>query len=187
MIEDTSTGESESEVVTGSSFSEFYRRVAGRPSVEALRELLPIVAIDPGETTGLAILRSLGGDGNRDGDDIHQIQINTRIMQWGAERLHTLIHHHRPKIVIVESYRIYSWRTKEHTWSSLYTPRLIGGIEFLCFQYCIPLVSQSAQQGKSFVTDARLKEWGLYMAGAPHARDATRHLLTYLLFGKIPP
>ncbi len=34
-------------------------------------------------------------------------------------------------VVVSESYRIYSWKTKQHTWASLFTPRLIGALQFI--------------------------------------------------------
>jgi hypothetical protein len=61
----------------------------------------------------------------------------------------------------------------------------VGCIETLCRLYDrVPLQLQSAQQGKSFVTDDRLKVWGLHVPGAPHANDATRHVCQLLLFGE---
>lgn len=39
---------------------------------------------------------------------------------------------------------------------------------------------QSAEMAMSTATDARLKDWGLWATGKPHARDAMRHGITFL-------
>ena len=41
-----------------------------------------------------------------------------------------------------------------------------------------------AQQAKGFVTDAKLKEWGMWDIGHKHARDACRHCVYYLVSQK---
>lgn len=40
--------------------------------------------------------------------------------------------------------------------------------------------SQSASSAKGVVTDKRLREWGLWIRGQQHARDAIRHLVLHL-------
>jgi hypothetical protein len=159
-------------------FTELYMRTSGRPPVDSLASISPILAIDPGGTSGIALFDKTHLS--------HTEQLNTSHIAWGIQRFHALIHEVHPRTIVIEDYRIYSWRTKQHQWSSLHTPRLIGVIECLCYQYQVPLIKQSAQQGKGFVTDDRLKEWNLYLPGQPHARDAVRHGCQYLLFGDLP-
>lgn len=158
-------------------FERFYLRVSGRPPVELLPNCT--LALDPGETTGVAIFTKL--------KLAAAYQENTSTLLIGSRALHKLIDDLKdvfPDLQIVsESYRIYSWRTKQHTWASLHTPRLIGALECLCYQYNVHLEQQSAQIGKGFVTDDRLKEWEFYQTGMQHARDATRHGCQWLLFG----
>lgn len=43
----------------------------------------------------------------------------------------------------------------------------------------IDLVDQPAANALSVVTDERLRRWGLWQRGAPHARDALRHLIIF--------
>jgi hypothetical protein len=38
----------------------------------------------------------------------------------------------------------------------------------------------SPSSAKSIVTDERLREWGLWVPGSPHVRDAMRHLLVLM-------
>jgi hypothetical protein len=41
-------------------------------------------------------------------------------------------------------------------------------------------VKQSASLAMTTVTDDRQKEWGFWLPGKPHARDAVKHNLTFL-------
>lgn len=47
----------------------------------------------------------------------------------------------------------------------------------------VKLWLQTPAQGKSFYTDATLKQLGLYKRGEEHGRDASRHLLQWATFG----
>lgn len=98
----------------------------------------------------------------------------------------------KPTCVVCEDYKIYAHKLERHTFSSVETLRLIGGIDILCklnilqclngiFIDTIPIAYQMAFQGKGFATDARLKEWGFWKEGMKHSRDAIRHGIYYLL------
>jgi hypothetical protein len=89
--------------------------------------------------------------------------------------------------VVVENYQVYKWRMKEHVGDTLHTPRLIGCIETLCALNSIRPTKQLAQNAKRFVTDEKLKAWDMYVKGRPHARDAIRHGIFYILFHKSTP
>jgi hypothetical protein len=43
-----------------------------------------------------------------------------------------------------------------------------------------PVLKQQPSMAKSTATDDRLKDWGLWEPGKPHARDAIRHAVTFL-------
>jgi hypothetical protein len=43
----------------------------------------------------------------------------------------------------------------------------------------VPYFLQKAALAKSTVTDARLKQWGLWVVGQRHARDGIRHCITF--------
>lgn len=165
------------DIPISTSFLNFYSRLQNRPPIHRLPHRL--LALDPGETTGVCQIERIGDNTLL----VNQFQEHTNIIEWGIDSFDKLISFYTPSIVIIESYRIYSWKTKQHTWQSLHTPRLIGVAECLCRLKRIPLIQQSAQQGKGFVTDERLKEWDFYKPGIPHSMDATRHMLQFLLFG----
>jgi hypothetical protein len=88
----------------------------------------------------------------------------------------------QPEFVVAEDYRVYSWKAEDHAWNELSTAKLIGAIEVMCSLNEWPLKMQMAQQAKGFCTDEKLQDWGLWVKGQKHARDAIRHGIYYLLF-----
>ena len=133
-----------------------------------------VLAIDPGETTGYALF---------DGVDLDRLgQVSTGHVDTSVIPLRKLFENVEPDIVVVEEYRVYAWRAKQHSWSSLHTPRLIGCIETLCEIHRKPIAMQGAGIVKQFVTNDKLKDWGFYIKGQPHARDATRHACYFIIF-----
>jgi hypothetical protein len=131
-----------------------------------------LLALDPGETLGWSIAKQ----GN--------FYIAGQIPKVHFYNITELLEKFQPTLVVMESYRLYPWKAQEQGFSDFFTPRLIGAIEDRCWQAGVPRAFQSASQGKSFVTDEKLRGWGYYIRGKPHANDATRHLCQYLLFGK---
>lgn len=133
-----------------------------------------LYALDPGETTGLAIFRQGQLDEVR--------QLNTdRVIPQGVNKLQALFLEN-PDIVVYENYVVYNWKAQKHSWNTLHTPRLIGAIQALGHIHQIPMYTQMAQQPKQFCTDERLKEWNYYTRGLRHGRDAVRHGCYYMLF-----
>lgn len=136
---------------------------------------LLFVGIDPGQTTGACTFR---------GDElIDAQQIPSGLMPTAAVAVWDYVLKASPDIIVVEDYRIYSWKAKDHTWNELHTPKLIGALEYASHVHKIPMAKQTAQTGKGFCTDDRLKEWGFYLPGKKHAMDAVRHTCHYIMFG----
>lgn len=134
-----------------------------------------VLALDPGETTGVAVFKGI---------KLGEVtQLNTVEMPKAAVALYNLIVLIKPQVVIVEDYRVYKWKTDQHAWAGLHTPRLIGALEYILFVLNTPTIKQSAQVGKGFCTDERLKEWGFYTPAKRHAMDAVRHGCQFLMFG----
>jgi len=141
-----------------------------------------VLALDPGETTGVAHFEY--------GMLVSSSQIATKTIAEGLTNLKRVIDTAFGSLdhlsaIVVEDYRVYAWKAKQHIGDSLHTARLIGAIEVLALQYDVPLFKQSAQIAKQFVTEVKLHEWGFYQKGLPHARDAIRHAAYFTLFG--PP
>lgn len=146
-----------------------------RPLLSARHLPLKVLAIDPGETTGWALFCNTTMD--RHG------QLQTSLFPQAPVTLCSHIEAWKPDVVVIEDYRVYKWKTDSHAWAALHTPKLIGVVEYFCYINKIPLTKQSAQVGKGFCTDERLKEWGLYQVAMRHANDAIRHACQYLMFG----
>ena len=132
------------------------------------------LAIDPGNTTGIALMQwpNLRGTAQYKGG-----------ITFTASKIRELIEKFKPETVIVEDYRVYPWKQKQHVWSPLNTVRLIGAIQLVCSDLEVRYVLQGAHKAK-IISDSRLKEWGVYKVRKPHANDAIRHILSYILFGE---
>lgn len=141
-----------------------------------------LLALDPGETTGWALFRSTS-------DDVYLEragQYKTWPMkEWCVNHVTELVGllAISPSKVVYEQYRVYEWKTDQHSWSDVPTLHIIGCIETLCIQKSIPYYNQTAQVAKNFCTDELLERWGLYTEGLKHARDAIRHGCYSLCFG----
>lgn len=134
-----------------------------------------ILGLDPGGTTGYAYVNYTPG--------------STQLIDAGQfpstfSSLDHLFGEYIPDIVVIESYKLYPWKAKEQAWSGLQTPRYIGAIEYVLWKLEHWIAFQSAGQGKSFASNDKLREWGLYQTGEVHANDAVRHVCQYLIFGK---
>lgn len=130
-----------------------------------------LLALDPGGTTGWAYFEQL-----------HLVEagqiVGTHI------GIQDLILHYAPEVLVMEDYKIYPWKAKQHNFSGGETIRLIGAVEALAASNPgrLRLVLQMAHVGKSFCKDDKLRRWGLYQNGQRHANDAVRHGAHYLLF-----
>jgi len=162
-------------------FQAFCKRLASQQGRELYTGSL--LSLDPGQTTGWAYFRncSLVESGQEPTPDVPaaaRFFHDTYFLSVDC----------RPGQIVIEDYRIYSWRSEHHAWSDLLTNRIIGCVETLCVvgfdpEDPLPLTKQMAGKGKSFCTDKRLQEWGYYQKGRVHARDAIRHGCHYLAFG----
>ena len=138
----------------------------------------PILAFDPGHTTGWAFFDR--------GLMVVSGEIDTTSISACMDNTQPLLHSFHPHVVIMEDYRIYKWRQKHHVGSELLTTQIIGCLETLAIQDFVNFViKQPAHIAKGFCTDKKLKEWNYYIPGQRHARDAIRHGCYYILFGPL--
>ena len=138
-----------------------------------------LLALDPGETTGWALFEQ--GRLAQQGEIEIPTFKDTRI---DADHLWSLFIRWQPHVVVIEGYRVYAQKSKAHIWNALYTPKLIGYVEAICQstpygvdEYYIQMAST-----KQFCDDGKLKDWGYYLKGKRHSRDAVRHGCYWLLF-----
>ena len=136
--------------------------------------------VDPGETTGTAIFEHSKDQTTL----INAQQVKTWPIEDAVSSLTQQLRDYTPNLVVFESYHIYDWKLAQHSFADVPTLQIIGVMKTLCIQRNVPFVAQSAQTGKGFVTDDRLKLWSLHIPGQVHSRDAVRHGCQYLIFDK---
>jgi hypothetical protein len=138
-----------------------------------------IGCFDPGETTGFALFEATG--------TLVHLRHARQLKTWGIEdavrSFTSTLDELKPDVIVYESYRVYGWKTDEHSFSDIPTLQVIGCLKTLCVQRKIAYHDQSAQQAKQFVTDEKLERWGFYREGLRHSRDAMRHGCYFLTFG----
>lgn len=148
-----------------------------------------LLCIDPGETTGYAVFEKakLASYG--------QIETITSDGEPRWTYLHKLFRDIKPSHVVCEDYRVYGHKLERHANSKVVTLRLIGGLDFMCWNderspnetlLSVPIHYQMAAQAKGFVTDQRLKDWGFWKEGMKHSRDAIRHGIYFLVITNKP-
>lgn len=133
-----------------------------------------VMGLDPGQTTGACVF--VGPT------ILDHCQLPTGLMPEAPAHIRDYIAKWTPDVIVMEDYRVYSWKADSHSWMALHTPKVIGAIEYLCWNEGRRLVRQMAGEGKAFVSDDKLHKWGLWYKGEQHARDAIRHAIHYLLF-----
>jgi hypothetical protein len=139
----------------------------------------PILALDPGETTGLALF---------DPSTFHILlcQLDTKDIGEGYDKVWGILNYlslDAPSLehLRYEDYRVYGHMTEQHSWAALHTAQFIGAIRVAAYLAQVRVSCALAIHAKSFWDDDKLKMCGLYNPGLKHARDAERHLLRYLV------
>ena len=134
-----------------------------------------ILAIDPGKTTGLALLSSAHGS------------LSDRVRAWYEpyeDAIDTCTGHATfVDVIVMEDFIISerTLRTGTANWRRGMELEFIGVMRWMCRRNDTNFVLQTPAKAKTFATDQKLKAAGLWTPGLDHPRDATRHLLTYLV------
>lgn len=141
-----------------------------------------VIAFDPGETTGWAWFHDYQLV------DCGQFQTGNVYGAYTAFlSLFESIHHQGFDLdtgnvrCVIEDYRIYRHKLEDHTFSSVYTIKVVGMAELVCVQNNIPYKLTLAQHAKKFSTDKKLEAWNYWQTGQRHARDAIRHATFYIM------
>jgi len=144
-------------------------------------QLVRIIAIDPGVTTGIAEHEVFEGRVNPEWD--------RRMM--GPEKHHKELYNYlinrQPHVIVCErfEYRIIRNRGADMPGIYLESREYIGVCELYSQVYNVPLVMQptSCKGDKALISPNKLKGLGLYRApsGAQHMNDATAHGLHYVV------
>lgn len=131
--------------------------------------VLTVVSLDPGRTTGHAVGRIEKG----------KMYVRFGQTQFDHIMLYDQLCLLKPDYIIIEEFE---FRKRARLGLDLYPRELLGITELYCQQRKIGIFRQKAMMGKSYYSDVKLKEDGLYDRGKPHGHDAVRHLLHWFTF-----
>lgn len=155
------------------SFNEMFERLRGKNTVP-----VKLLCLDPGKTTGWCLFENGKLTTVAHVEDCYDDN-NVNVVS-----LLKLIEDIQPDFILYEDYKVYSNKLDRHSFSSVFTVRLIGAVEAYAQMNNIKTHKQMASTAKGFVTDEKLKQWGFWADGMRHGRDAIRHGCYFLLFHK---
>ncbi len=141
--------------------------------------MIKLLAVDPGKTVGFAWFNY-----NVEEQEVDLIKAEQLHWKEFLDYLYNEIKNDSNFDLMYESYRIRTTTISANLNKELLTVKIIGVIEWMCRQYDIEFESQPAGIGNQFFDKKRLKNLEMWTVGKVHARDATRHGLYYLTFGK---
>jgi len=132
-----------------------------------------MLSLDPGETTGYAILKASDKQTIKYGEETTDMVIKTgELKLWYG--LENLIQESMCDVIVYEQFKLYPWKAKQKHWSTFPTAQVVGVIKFLAEQFEIPILGHGAD-AKDHFDDKKLKWANLYKGKSPHERDAIRH------------
>jgi hypothetical protein len=139
--------------------------------LEVIRPLVDIycIALDPGETTGICIVRS--------SDEPWVFEYAQLGPYEHHLALYGLLVHLKPANIICESFE-----NRGQDAAILASREYIGIVKMHLQRSEATGVWQSASTGKKFWDDGKLKQHGLWIPGRKHARDAVRHYCYWRTF-----
>lgn len=144
---------------------------------------LTVVAFDPGGTTGWCVMCV---DGHA--FDQPELNLEKRLLHWAAgqivgdfdsqlDEIISLTEFWDFAAIVTESFQL----RKFTRGAELLVPVEVNAVlSYFCRSVSRELFKQSPSLGKSTMTDERLREAKLWTPGSDHARDATRHAMTFL-------
>jgi len=131
-----------------------------------------IVALDPGVTTGIATYQSklIGNDRFR------AFEMDSKVFtepHWALAQMLVAMH---PTLILYEAFVF----RQDKTGAVFTGVEFIGVIELVAQRYDREIKKVPTARG-GFWDNKKIKAVGLYIPGKPHAMDATRLLLTWLM------
>lgn len=141
---------------------------AGRPPKA---RVISIVALDPGQTTGVALTHY-----DTSADKCTYIRTHELIGDHYVD-LYRLLCNEQPQVVVYE-YFVYQNRKEK---VELESREYIGVAKLYAHMTDKSIVGQTASAAKQLWTADKLTKIGLWEPNRPHAMDAVRHLLLFLV------
>jgi hypothetical protein len=129
---------------------------------------LNVLAFDPGETTGYALVNGVTG----------QIELGEINLWHGAEEL---LDKYKPELVAIEAFKLYPFLAASQSWRDFPSAQVIGVLRNECEQRHIEYVMQMASEIKGFTFKAK----GRRVCVTKHTLDALRHALLLMKRRKI--
>ena len=141
---------------------------------------MKILAVDPGETVGYALLSTGGGGAPK---LIEAWQAPAITIRTAASEFALLVQRAVPDVVVVEDYRVFANKAAFHVGIELFTAKLIGAIEAVCTLNAPPVsmgLIQPSKKGRwpQARLEAKFPDW--VKAPQPHGLDAVILGLVYL-------
>lgn len=143
--------------------------------------MLTVIALDPGGTTGWSMFRAEVMP-TPDGEELFNARWSQG--QLGPHEHHDQLYGFLELQQTMQTYVIcegFEYRNRARAGLVLVSKEYIGVAKLFCIRNKVSYGEQTAAQGKGFVKDANIKKLGMWMPGKPHANDATRHLLWWLI------
>jgi hypothetical protein len=133
-----------------------------------------LIWLDPGETTGYAILTP---------DHQFACGQSQGLYATGVWLDGTLRRYRAGAHIGWEAYRVLGARSAESTVGL----RVMGVAQWLAMEYGSRILPEVSSEMRTPASPATLKRLGWYEKGMPHAMDASRHLLAYLMRTGLAP
>ena len=127
-----------------------------------------VISLDPGGSTGIAIY-------DVELDAINSYEISS---EDHHTELYKLFYTLRPTAIICERF---DYRNTSKTGVVIVSREYIGVAKLYAQLTDTPIFLQSASQAKGFVADINLQMCEVRKSGQPHANDAVRHMLYFLI------
>lgn len=146
-----------------------------------------VMAVDPGGTTGLAwadcVCFAGGRLDRRFGNLVSHMQVGGPAEEQVDEML-ALVQAVQVSVLVIESFQLRPGAKRGDVMSPVVVDAMLryglwkgmAGMRGMD----VAVYYQTASQGKSVMTDGRLRALGLWWPGEEHARDAARHLVTFV-------
>jgi len=118
-----------------------------------------VLALDPGHTTGWAVLTE-------------EKVVATGLFP-GYDELLEILQKYCPEVAVIEDFVLHPWRANALAWNQLWTVQILGVMKYLLDEQSIPYELQSSSLVKR--TSKRLVGYT-----SDHERDAVTHGIVYL-------
>lgn len=134
-----------------------------------------IAGVDPGGTTGMVLIELFPRDEPRDFICYEAKQVSD------ISGLLRTLGEWNPDIIVIEQFNLYPWKAKSLSWSDMTPSQVIGAVKAWCVDKNVQLVEQPAAMRKQGRLYSQQLERSPLFKARPHAKDALRHAIWYVV------